>query len=173
MPRGVYQRKRKNVKRVSGLVRLGKLADGGDEHARSDLRCSAHGAGLDDSTYRTWVALARAIEKWSKSNAEKKVAKIGGTTAWEVEIEKQPKPSLSERIMSEGQVYMEVVVPDDGVVLKMLSGPNRVTGTLRIAPEGLMYFPSWKKSKDANGNKNRLLSWDNLRKLMELGLLME
>ena len=88
--------------------------------------------------------------------------------------ERKPRNSVATYINSQSlkdvgataePLYMELVIPPAGLVLKVLDNPQHVFCTLHISKEGISHAPS-------NGKKqSRMLTWHTVHQIAAVGLL--
>lgn len=78
---------------------------------------------------------------------------------------RKPKTEASTTPHDPGSepLYMEIVVPSAGLVLKMLDNPQHVACTVRLTRDGVSHVPN-------NGKKpSRALSWKTIRQIAAMG----
>lgn len=72
------------------------------------------------------------------------------------------QPSLGKG--PDGASYVAAIVPTQGLVVKLLSAPTKVTGTLLVTDAGLQFLPKGGKKM------GRMIAWRTLARIAEVGL---
>ncbi len=80
-------------------------------------------------------------------------------------LTKVSKKQDSDHGLVPAPIYLELVVPPAGLMLKVLDNPKHVHCTLKITRNGISHIP-------ANGKKiSRMLTWNLIRQIAAMGLI--